>query len=80
MKRKTSINPDILDKAEELTDEKYDWLEQEEADQKANGVKFDIDRSSDVWYTMKIAELQLAQENTIKGLDEVLKILKKGKS
>lgn len=62
------INNEILDRTEKLTDEKYDWLEKQEAEKKAIGEKFDIDRDTDVWYTMKIAELQLLQEKVIETL------------
>lgn len=62
------IDTDFLDRTEKLTNEKYDWLEEQEANKKANGEKFDIDRDTDVWYTMKIAELQLLQEKIIEFL------------
>lgn len=62
------MNIDILNRTEKLTDEKYDWLEKQEFKKKAIGEKFDIDRDTDVWYTMKIAELQLLQEKIIDKL------------
>ena len=62
------MNIDILNRTEKLTDEKYDWLEKQEKEKKAIGEKFDIDRDTDVWYTMKIAELQLLQEMIIDKL------------
>jgi len=59
------LTTEILDRTEKLTDEKYDWLEEKEAEKKANREKFDVDRETDVWYTIKIAELQLLHEQLL---------------
>ena len=64
------ISDKVLDKAEELTDEKYDFLEHQEKIKKNIGEKFDIDSESNVWYTIKIAELILMQEKLIKLLEK----------
>lgn len=64
-------NTEVLDRTDKLTDEKYDWLEQQEADIIAIGEKFDVERYTDVWYTTKIAELQLLQEKMIEDLKKL---------
>ena len=53
---------ELLDRTEQLTDEKYDFLESRQRKAKEINEHFDIDRTSDLWYTIKIAELQLILE------------------
>jgi hypothetical protein len=56
------MRKELLDRMEELTDEKYDWLESQQKKANESGDNFNIDRESDLWYTRKIAELQLILE------------------
>ena len=62
------ITEKLLDRTDELTDEKMNFIdEQKKASDKA-GIKFDYQSQSDIWYTLKIAELQLIQEKIINAL------------
>lgn len=51
---------DIIKKAEELVNEKYDWLEKREKECKSINEKFDIDSEERAWNILKIAQLELA--------------------
>ena len=62
------MSEELLDRTDDLTDEKLKFIDAQKLASDKAGIKFDYQSQSDIWYTLKIAELQLIQEKILNAL------------